>query len=214
MRRIPAAASLEGMNPSIRQLVIALLMSLTLAACTSPAPPPSTATPVPAVGITPPTAASNPTPGPTVPKRHAASPADKPTDFDVELSRSGCYGRCPSYRVSLRGDGAVRFVGERYTAVTGEHQAQISAAEAAAFLARLRSEPFASLKGRYTPDDPRCGPVATDMASVSIAITDNGATRRIEHYLGCANAPASLYALATAIDEVTGSARWVNAPTE
>ncbi len=136
------------------------------------------------------------------------------TGFRVELRRSGCFGRCPSYRVSLDGDGTVSFVGERFTAALGEQHGSVASARVVQLQAELRAEPFSALEGRYTPSDPRCGPTVTDMASVDITITDRGRQRHITHYLGCAHAPAALRALAKAIDDATGSARWVEAPTE
>lgn len=136
------------------------------------------------------------------------------TDFRVALRRSGCFGRCPSYRVSVDGDGTVRFVGERFTAAVGEQNGRIALAAVMQLRAELRSAPFSLLDGRYTPSDPRCGSAATDMASVDITIIDRGSQRHITHYLGCANAPAALRALAQAIDDATGSARWVKPPTE
>jgi len=189
----------------------ASLLILALAACTAPVAPLVTEVPVAAVEPLP--APSKPTSAPKAPKLTARAAVADTADFEVELRRSGCYGRCPAYRVSLRGDGMVTFVGERDVGSIGEHQAQVSAEAVAALQAQLRSAPFSSLKGRYTPDDPRCGQVVSDMASVSIVISDGG-TRQIEHYLGCSNAPASLYTLAQAIDEATGSARWIGAATE
>ena len=203
---------------------LAFTVLLGAAACTAPSPPtvPGSA---PASPLTSPAASTlagrseaQPSPPsaapsrPTAPGRTPAATADP--EFEVELRRQGCFGRCPSYRVSLSADGTVRFVGERYVASPGEHKGQVPASVVAALRADLQREPFVSLDGRYTPSDPRCGSAATDMASVSIAIRDGGFRRDIEHYLGCSTAPGSLRDLAAAIDTASGSARWINAPTE
>ena len=206
------------MNPSARQCVPSLLLVLALSACTGATVPVDPATPLPAPATAPRAAAGPagpvPAPGPSVAKRGAGTSADGSTDFEVELRRSGCFGRCPAYRVQVRGDGTVTFTGERDVGSPGEHRDRIPAANVAAFRDELARPPYATLKGRYTPDDPRCGLAATDMASVTLLIRDAGSTRQIEHYLGCSDAPASLHALAKAIDDLSGSARWIGAPVQ
>ena len=156
----------------------------------------------------------SPAAGPVGLKRSAPVLASSASDFEVELERRGCFGRCPSYRVSLSADGEVRFFGERHVGSLGDQQAQVAAETVAALRAELQREPYVSLSGRYTPSDPRCGSAATDMASVSMSIREGDVTRNIEHYLGCSQSPASLRALAKAIDDASGSARWIDAPTE
>jgi len=200
------------MNSTIAAFACALMLSL--AACTAPPAPSAIPAPssAPAENAVP--KPKQPAAGPVVPKRSAPVLAGGASDFEVQLQRQGCFGRCPSYRLSLSADGQVRFFGERHVGSLGEHQGQVALETVAALRAALQREPYAALNGRYTPDDPRCGPAATDMASVSIAIRETGVSRHIEHYLGCSQAPASLRALAQAIDEAGGSARWIGAPTE
>lgn len=204
------------MNAPVALTVIALLHAL--AACTAAAPSSATAAAIEAAERpTPPSESSIAVPPATAtrpPKKGTVAVVAETAGFGVELQRQGCFGRCPSYRVSVSGDGTVRFVGERDVASIGEHQGQVSPATVAALRTELQREPFAVLKGDYTPGDPRCGPAATDMASVSIAIQDGALSREIRHYLGCSRAPASLRALAAAIDTASGSARWIDAPTE
>ena len=191
-------------------------LMLSLAACTAPPAPPAIPEPSSASAETPMPKPKQlpPVVGPVVPKRSAPVETGGATDFAVELQRQGCFGRCPSYRLSLSADGQVRFFGERHVGSLGEHQAQVAVETVAALRAELQREPYSSLNGRYTPDDSRCGPAATDMASVSMSIREADVTRNIEHYLGCSQAPPSLRALAKAIDEASGSARWIDAPTE
>lgn len=44
------------------------------------------------------------------------TPAE-PAGFSMQLSRSGCYGTCPSYSVVIHGDGKVEFHGKHYVAI-------------------------------------------------------------------------------------------------
>lgn len=213
------------MNTPAPALALALILLLPLTACTSPpGPTPSapaataaaTAAEVPAPASSPLPTTTKPAAALSVPKRgtRPATEGGSAVAFEVELQRQGCFGRCPSYRVRVTDDGRVQFVGERYVSATGVHEGQAAPAAVAALRVALQHEPFAALDGDYTPSDKRCGQAATDMASVRIMIRDGTARREIRHYLGCSQAPASLRALAAAIDEASGSSRWIDAPTE
>ena len=66
----------------------------------------------------------------------------EPTDFSIKLSRSGCYGTCPSYSVVIHGDGKIEFHGGRYVSIPGDHQARIAPEAAARLLGRFRAAGF------------------------------------------------------------------------
>ena len=44
----------------------------------------------------------------------------------ITLSRSGCYGKCPTYEVEIHGDGTVLYDGKFDVAAKGKHTAKIS----------------------------------------------------------------------------------------
>ena len=44
----------------------------------------------------------------------------------VTLERHACFGACPTYTLTLRGDGSVVYVGGRHVAVTGTRRARLS----------------------------------------------------------------------------------------
>ena len=53
------------------------------------------------------------------PERWALAPRSFPEPWDlkgvkIQLSRSVCYGTCPAYSVTIRGDGSVHFSGQKY----------------------------------------------------------------------------------------------------
>lgn len=195
------------------------LLSGGLSACAATSPASDLAAapgPAPATAITTTAAQPDVAQRPAAKRSAGATPVPNldPASFAVELQRSGCHGRCPSYRLRLDGDGTVRYFGERFVAVPGEQRGTVSPDAVAELRAQFRQPPYAALRGRYTPDDPRCGAAATDMASVRITITDAGQQRQIDHDLGCSDAPPALRALAAAIDDAAGSHRWVEAPRE
>ena len=46
--------------------------------------------------------------------------------LEFQLERTRCFGSCPSYTVSIAGDGAVRYDGRALVLIPGHHTAQIS----------------------------------------------------------------------------------------
>ncbi len=46
--------------------------------------------------------------------------------LEFQLDRTRCFGSCPSYTVSIEGDGTVRFYGRALVAIPGHHAAHIS----------------------------------------------------------------------------------------
>src|SRR3984957_1423193 len=65
------------------------------------------------------------------PERWALVPRSFPEPWNlkhvkIELSRGVCYGRCPAYSVTIRGDGSVHFSGQRFVQVLGEHDSRIT----------------------------------------------------------------------------------------
>jgi len=139
------------------------------------------------------------------------TPASSGPAFDVTMHRSGCFGRCPSYSVTILADGAVAFSGERFVGATGPQKGQADPSKLKALQALLADPAFANLSGEYTPANPKnCGRWATDAASVSITIGSAPFPRTISHYLGCEGAPAGLRVLEKAIDDAAAVSRWIN----
>ena len=55
----------------------------------------------------------------------------------ITLSRSGCYGRCPAYKIEIHGDGTVLYDGKANVAHKGSHTTKISHASLMELVARL-----------------------------------------------------------------------------
>lgn len=151
-----------------------------------------------------------PVPGPpagTVAASEATSspPAD---DFEVRLSRSGCYGPCPSYTVTIHGDGRIDYVGRSHVFISGAQQGQAEATSLAALRTRLRAADFSPLANRYRHGSPACGLWTTDMPTVIVEVFSDGRRQRAEHDYGCAAAPAALTQIEQAIDAVAQSSQW------
>jgi Domain of unknown function (DUF6438)/Ankyrin repeat len=72
-----------------------------------------------------------------------------PSSVLIALKRTSCYGTCPSYRIELRGDGEVSYVGEGNVLVTGSHRWLIDPATIAPLLELFRRANYFALDGYY-----------------------------------------------------------------
>lgn len=147
-----------------------------------------------------------------------ATPA-VPFDTVITLERTGCFGSCPSYTLSIFSDGSVIFYGaprHGFTRVTGAVKSWISQEQIRQLLAEFDGIGYFSLNDRYKSVGDGCPAVATDSPSAITSLQINGRKKTIEHYHGCktegrngAVFPQQLTKLETRIDEIVGSQQWV-----
>lgn len=125
------------------------------------------------------------------------------TGFSIQLSRSGCYGTCPSYSVVIYGDGKIDFHGRRYVAIPGDFQAHIAPEAAARLLERFRAADFFDLKDKYVAG-------VTDNPTYCLALVVGAKKKTITDYVGTwVGMPALINELEDAVDETAGTDRWV-----
>jgi hypothetical protein len=128
----------------------------------------------------------------------AAPSARAPGDVVARLERSGCYGECAVYSVTIFGDGSVRYDGSDFVAVKGPREGRADAGA----VERLRDAAvhagFVHMQD-FTSED------CTDLPGATITI--DGHT--VHHYTGDAHAPDSLAALELLVDTAAGDAVWV-----
>ena len=118
---------------------------------------------------------------------------------EIQLRRTPCYGTCPVYHVTIRGDGHFKYVGERHVQRQGRYTGRVHPWHLKKLAQFLREAGFMDLEDRYfTP--------ITDQATVYTTVTLDGVTKEIEHY---ANAgPPSLWAVEELIDLLLCKAEW------
>jgi Domain of unknown function (DUF6438) len=126
----------------------------------------------------------------------------------VSLERTPCFGKCPSYKVSVSSSGVVAYEGRADVRRVGTDTARIPVQRVEALLLELERAGYFTFADRYAPSEPTCRRPSTDSPSVLSSATFRGRTKRIEHYYGCDGVPGSLTLLEQRIDEVLGSARW------
>lgn len=121
----------------------------------------------------------------------------------ITLSRSACFGFCPTYRVSISGEGEVVYVGRGFVNVVGEQRATIPRAEVSALLTRFDAVGFSSLRDEYRAQ-------ISDLPTYTISLVRNAQTKVVVDYGGPgAGMPEAVRGLQDEIDRVAGTARWV-----
>jgi hypothetical protein len=148
-------------------------------------------------------------------------PEGNPTDTAITLERGACYGTCPYYRVTVHGDGLVEFdTGDDHFKGTaaqvhleynghnvllpGRHTARVDPRKVATLLQRFRAAHFFGLRKEYTYD-------ATDAPTQVLAVRVGSAAKSVTDYIGTmAGMPQEVPNLEEAVDEATGTARWVD----
>jgi hypothetical protein len=142
-------------------------------------------------------------------KTAAPFPApNSPTDFSISLSRSGCFGSCAAYSVTIHGDGSVSYKGTRFVSIEGERVAHISPQAVRQLLDRFRDANFFDLKSEY-----RAG--VTDNPTYCLELVVGAKKKTITDYVGeWVGMPAAVTQLEDAVDQTADSARWVTASSQ
>lgn len=108
---------------------------------------------------------------------HRSFPADIDlSDVVIRLQRTGCFGTCPSYSVTVRGDGFVTYSGDGFVLAPGHFSLTIPEAAVRALLEVFRRANYYELDGYYTVD-------ASDLPSY-ITRLDLGEQRKFVYNYG------------------------------
>ena len=101
----------------------------------------------------------------------------------ILFETGACFGTCPVFRLTVRGDGTATFQGIRYTAVRGTREFRITPRQWRAFANHLA--PLRPRSGSIDYSGSRCGRMATDMPSATVTWTGWRGTQRLHFYYGC-----------------------------
>ncbi len=112
-----------------------------------------------------------------LPATHVDMPPGDLSDTSVTLERDGCFGTCPSYSVTVHGDGGVDYTGGGFVDIDGQHHYQIPPGEAAALIERLRARDLWSMQPQYVAS-------ITDSATYTLTIVVAGQSKVIVDYVG------------------------------
>lgn len=131
------------------------------------------------------------------------SNASNNQDVVITLERTACFGTCPVYSLTIRGDGTVVYEGKDFVKVKGKAETTISQEQVEQLVSEFEKVDYFSLNDSYTER------TITDAPTVTTSITIDGKTKTIEHYRGDENAPEALTQLENKIDEIVDSEQWI-----
>ena len=120
------------------------------------------------------------------------------------LERTGCYGECPVYRLTVSSDGSVVYVGTRWVKVLGRQVYKLSDAQLAELEAAFDRINFMSLHDYDRVEN-------TDDDWAHLSFRRGAVVRRVRHYHGDSAAPPALNTLEDDFDRIAQSARFVGA---
>ena len=126
----------------------------------------------------------------------------------ITLSRSGCYGRCPSYEVEIHGDGTVLYDGKFNVAAKGKRRAKISPASLVELVDFFRKANYLSLSDRYVSG-------ITDNPTYKTSISFGGVSKSVLDYVGqSVGMPSTVSDLELAIDRLREPTNGSDAQTD
>jgi hypothetical protein len=127
----------------------------------------------------------------------------------ITLDRTECYGACPSYSLTIRGDGTVAYQGRRFVKAVGAASSQILVSAVQALVDEMVRADYFNLSVPAT-----CAQgIWTDAPTATTSLTLGGRSHTVENYHGNPCAPAALAGIEDGIDEVAGSSQWVECGT-
>lgn len=121
----------------------------------------------------------------------------------ITLSRSSCYGKCPTYELEIHGDGTVLYNGKANVATKGKRTAKISHASLVELVDFFRKADYFALNDQYVYG-------VTDNPAYYTSISFDGVSKSLLDYVGQrAGMPSTVSDVEAAIDRLSGAQKWV-----
>jgi len=125
--------------------------------------------------------------------------ANSPRDIAVSLTRTTCFGICPSYRVTLKGDGHVRYEGDCFVDVKGIKDYTVDAAEVEKLAKAFEAADFFALQDEYRAQ-------ITDNPTQILSVKIGERTKTLKDYAGrMVGMPESVTELEKEVDRVANT---------
>ncbi len=126
----------------------------------------------------------------------------------IVLSRTGCFGPCPSYEIEVHGDGSVLYEGHGNVAINARHRGSVSRDAVLQMVESFRAADYFSLKDKYMWG-------VTDNPAYTTSISVDGKTKQVVDYVGeQVGMPESVSKLEESIDRLAGVERWTKGNAE
>jgi len=134
---------------------------------------------------------------------HMLAPTVRPDSaVTITLSRSGCYGTCPSYEVSVSTEGIV-FEGEGFVVASGRHTDTVDPSAVRRLAKKLVAADFYSMNDEYQAG-------VTDNPTYVLSISIDGHAKKVLDYVGSwVGMPEVISDLEDEIDTFARTERWI-----
>jgi len=127
-----------------------------------------------------------------------SGPASTET-IEITLQRTTCFGTCPEYMVTLRGDGTVTYSGRQFVRTPGTHTWKIDPAAVRALAREMETAGFFELMNEYTS-------LITDNPTTYTTLKIGNRAKKVKNYI---SGPVKLKDIEAKIDEVSGVLKYV-----
>jgi hypothetical protein len=145
-----------------------------------------------------------------------------PEDTSITLERVALFD-CPvctpkpNYKVTVRADGTVIFIGNKHTRVVGEARSRVSEDEVRELISAFEGIDYFKLNETYERAEDGCPMFISDRPYAYTSIRINGKRKAVSHYYGCVADddshsivfPQALFGLEKKIDEVVNTKQWI-----
>ena len=130
----------------------------------------------------------------------------EPTDIQnvvITLKRSACFGICPTYNITIYGNGTVIYEGTANVNTTGIQISNITEDNLRLLISEFKKIDYFSLNETEIASH-----VVYDAPMFTTSLTINGKTKTIKHYETAV--PKQLTNLENKIDEIVNSSQWID----
>jgi len=138
-----------------------------------------------------------------LPTHHVAAPIIRPNSkVAITLARTGCFGSCPSYSVTVSTEG-IAFDGGGFVVAPGKHTDSVNADEVRNLAKRFVAADFYSMAASYRAS-------VTDNPTYVLTIAIDGHKKEVEDYVGqWEGMPAVITELEDEVDTFGRTQRWI-----
>ena len=138
-----------------------------------------------------------------LPKVHVTPPIFRAnSDIAITLERTGCFGSCPSYSVTIRPTG-ITFEGGGFVVAGGKHTAAVEASAVRSLAKTFLDADIYSMDSSYAAS-------VTDCPTYMLSITIDGRSKSVQDYMGSwVGMPADIHDLEDQVDEFADTRRWI-----
>jgi len=129
----------------------------------------------------------------------AAGGYDQPAESYVTVKTTGCFGTCPIYEFTIKGNGESTYNGDRFVDVEGEKTKTFSSEKTNALFGAFEGADYWSFEDKYSGN-------VTDLPSTFLTYSHGGQTKKIVLYY---NVPEQLVGLSKLAKSFANSENWV-----